>query len=297
MYTPLRKHRSRESLKPMGDKTVVITGATRGFGLATARACLAGGANVVISSEDAADVRAAELMLGPRKQLACVKCDVTQPGDVEHLIAFAVRRFGRIDVFINNASADDVFGKTADVPIARGRRVLATDVLGTYYCSVCALRQLEKQGSGRLINIVGKGAKTRAPYSSLHLATKAWISAFSALARAEYAPLGVEVGTYNPGICYTGATRNLMVITGEERRVAMMRWLISVLGAPAEVPGAELARIALSERALPAAGDHTRSLVMLSRAFVRFVLRKPPPFAARNVVARVIPAERSLMSN
>ena len=106
-------------------------------------------------------------------------------------------------MFINNAAAEGVFGKTADMPIARGRRLLATDVLGTYYCSVCALRQLEKQRRGKLINIVGKGARAHAPYSSLQLASKAWINAFTAIARSEYGPHGIEVATYDPGICYS----------------------------------------------------------------------------------------------
>jgi hypothetical protein len=88
-----------------------------------------------------------------------------------------------------------------------------------------------------------------------------------------------------------------MVVTGEERRVAAIRWLTNVVGAPAEVPGAELARLALSERRLPAMGDHARGLVILSRAFKRLILRRRPPLSAQNMIARVIPAERSLLSN
>lgn len=281
----------------MRSKTVVITGATRGFGLATARACLDAGANVVIASDNLAEVRTAERSLGPRDSLAGVKCDVTNATDVEQLITFAVKRFERIDVFINNAAAEGVFGKTADVPIARGRRLLATDILGTYYCSVCALRQLEKQRGGKLINIVGKGARAHAPYSSLQLASKAWISTFTTIARAEYAQFGIEVASYDPGICYSSSTRNMMVITGEEKRAAAIRWLSRVLGVPAEIPGGELAGLALSERRMPAESAHTRGWVMLGRAFVRLVLRQPAPFAAHNVVTRVIPAERSLFSN
>jgi len=281
----------------MRQKTVVIAGATRGFGLATARACLEAGANVVIASDDFAEVRAAERSLGRRDSLAGMKCDVTNPTDVEQLLTFAVKRFERVDVFINNAGGEGVFGKTADVPVARGRRLLATDVLGTYYCSVCALRQFERQRSGKLINIVGKGALAHAPYSSLQLAAKAWVSAFTSIARGEYAPQGVEVATYDPGICYSSATRNMMVITGEEQRAASIRWLSRVLGVPAEVPGAELAEMVLSDRKLPAGRAHTRGWVMLSRAFVRLVLRQPVPFAVHNLVTRVIPAERSLFSN
>jgi glucose 1-dehydrogenase len=280
----------------MRQKTVVITGASRGFGLATARACLEAGANVVIASEDLAEVKAAERVLGSRDQLASTKCDVTNPNEVESLIALAVKRFGRIDVFINNAAADGVFGKTADLPIARGKRVLATDILGTYHVSVCALRQLAKQRGGRLINIVGKGARTRAPFSSLHLASKAWIVAFTAMVRTEYAPYGIEVGTYDPGICFASA-RKLLVINGEEKRASAVRWLIRMVGAPADVPGSELADLALSPRKVPAEGDHANPWVMLTRLFTRLVLRHPPPFAADNVTTRLIPAERSLLSN
>jgi gluconate 5-dehydrogenase len=251
---------------------------------------------VVICSEDAADLRATELMLGPRRQLGVVRCDVTDVDDVEHLLKFATRRYDRIDAFINNARANPVIGKTADVPIARGRRAMSTDVLGTYYGSVCALRHFERQRGGRLINVLGRGAHSGAPYASLQVASKAWIRAFTATAREEYAALGIEVGSYDPGILFP-TTRSLMAVTGEDRRVASMRWLTHVLGAPVEVPGAELARLALSDRPLPAQSDHARSSVVLSRAFVRLVLRKVPPFAATDVVTRLIPAERSLRSN
>jgi 2-deoxy-D-gluconate 3-dehydrogenase len=281
----------------MRHKTVVISGATRGFGLATAKACLRAGANVVICSENLSDVRAAERTLGPRPELAGTQCDVTRAADVERLIAFSVERFGRIDVFIHNATAEGVFGKAADVPVARGRGLLSTDLLGTYNCNVCALRQLQKQGGGKLINIVGKGARSRSPYSALHLASKAWITAFTAMARAEYGSLGIEVGTYDPGIYFSNATRHLMVITGEERRAAAVRWLTRVLGEPAEIPGTELAQLALSRRRLPREGDHARGWRMLSRAFLRLVLRQPPPLAAHNMVTRMIPAERSVLSN
>ncbi len=282
----------------MSPKTVVITGGTRGFGFATAKACLDAGANVVICSEDLRDVRAAELVLGPRDRLAGTKCDVTQPLELEALIEFAASRYGRIDVFINNAGNEGALGNTADLPVARGKRVLTTNVLGTYYGSVCALRQLAKQQGGRLINIVGKGARAHSPHStSLHVAAKAWVKAFTATMHREYARHGIEVATYDPGLYFAASRQKLMVVTGEERRAAVMGTLTRVLGAPADVPGAELARLALSARKLPRNATNARPWVMFARAFRRIVLRQPSPIAARNLTTRVIPAETSLLSN
>ncbi len=281
----------------MSPKTVVITGGTHGFGFAIAKACLEAGANVVICSDDIADVRAAELALGPRERLAGTKCDVTQPLDLEQLIEFATTRYGRIDVFINNAGNEGTLGDTADMPVARGKRVLNTNVLGTYYGSVCALRQLAKQQSGKLINIVGKGVRAHSPHSSLHVAAKAWVTAFTATMRSEYAPRGIEVGTYDPGLYFSADQQKLMVVTGQERRAAAMGMLTRVLGAPADIPGAELAQLALSSRKLPANGTNARPWVMLTRAFKRLVLRQPSPIAAHNVTTRIIPVETSLLSN
>jgi short-subunit dehydrogenase len=156
---------------------------------------------------------------------------------------------------------------------------------------------MAKQRGGKLINIVGKGALAHSPFSSLQLAAKAWIGAFTAIARSEYGAQGIEIATYDPGICYSSATRNMVMITGEEKRAAAIRWLSRVLGVPAELPGSELAEMVLSDRKLPAERAHTRGLVMLSRAFMRLVLRQPAPFAVHNLVTRVIPAERSLLSN
>ncbi len=152
-------------------KVVVITGSSRGLGLATAEACLAAGASVAISSENTEELEAAPV--SDDERVLRISCDVTSEADVRAQRDAAIQRFGRIDAWINNAGTSAPTGATRDVVIATGRQVLGVNILGTYFGSVHAMRQFRKQGSGRLINIVGRGEKHPVPTGALYGSSKA----------------------------------------------------------------------------------------------------------------------------
>ena len=247
----------------MSRKTVVITGSTRGVGLAAAEQCLALGANVVISSESESDLNAVMARFAGRDDVAGRVCDVTDWAQVEGLVAFARDRFGRIDVWVNNAGTTAASGPTADVPRQQGELVIQTNILGTYHGSIAAVRAFRRQGGGRLINVVGRGEKSPQADANLYSSAKGWVRYFSLAMRKEEKKHSIEVGTFNPGLTLTELTRHPRILRGyEEKMVKGLRAVLPLMGDRPDKPGAALARYCLQEKPL-AAENRSRSLLLL----------------------------------
>src|SRR5687767_10067813 len=140
----------------LAGKVVVITGASSGFGKGAALRFAGEGAQLVLAA------RRTELLEEMAKVLAsagtvalAVPTDVSHRIEVEHLAERAVQRFGRIDVWVNNAGVGAI-GPFERVPLEDHVKVIEINLLGTLYGSYCAYRQFLKQGSGVLINIASE---------------------------------------------------------------------------------------------------------------------------------------------
>src|SRR5512138_3408036 len=139
-------------------KVAVITGGSRGLGYAIAEAYAREGAKVVIASRtrNAVD-RAVRKLRESGAQAEGLACDVSNLQQVEALADFAVQKFGRLDIWVNNAGLSAPYGPTAHLPSADFKNVIDTNITGTYYGSVTAMRYFAKQESGKLINLLGRG--------------------------------------------------------------------------------------------------------------------------------------------
>jgi NAD(P)-dependent dehydrogenase (short-subunit alcohol dehydrogenase family) len=155
------------------DKVVVITGASSGIGRATAHEFARRGAIVVVSSRNkiALDEVADECRLNGGEALA-FPADVTQEQDVNNLAQAAIKEYGRIDIWINNAAVT-LFGRFEDVPTADIRQVIETNLFGYIYGARAVIPHFRDQGSGVLINLSAIVAITGQPYTGAYVATKA----------------------------------------------------------------------------------------------------------------------------
>lgn len=185
-------------------RVVVITGASSGIGRATARAFAARGDAVVLAARRAEVLEEVERECRERCASALpVPTDTTQEDQVETLGHRALERFGRIDVWFNNAGVG-IFGRFEDLPTDAWRRVIETNVFGYVYGAKVAMRQFRRQGHGVLIqnaSIVGRTAK---PDSTAYATSKFAVRGFSEALRMEVLDQpGIHVCTILPSVIDT----------------------------------------------------------------------------------------------
>jgi short-subunit dehydrogenase len=156
----------------IAERTFVVTGASSGFGRGVALKLASHGANVVLAArrtEALEDVAREARAAGG--QALVVTTDVARPEQVERLANAAVERFGRIDVWINNAGVGAI-GRFEEIPVEDHARIVDTNFKGVIYGSHAALRQFRRQGSGTLVNVASVEGKVPLAYHASYAATK-----------------------------------------------------------------------------------------------------------------------------
>ena len=180
------------------DQVIVITGASMGIGEALARAFLAQGARVVLSSRDTARLEEARNRIGNIERTAAIACDVRDRSQIEALAAGARNRFGKIDVWINNAGYG-LLDSVASMPMDECRALFETNLFGAIECMQVAVPVFKAQGNGTIINISSIVGHLPVPHMSAYCASKHAMNAFSESARLELEPDGVRVISVCPG--------------------------------------------------------------------------------------------------
>lgn len=179
---------------------VVITGASSGIGRATAHAFANRGARLVLAARSATtlDEVAGECFRDYAGQALVVQSDVTDEAQVEALARAAMDAFGRIDVWVGNASVFG-YGTFLQTPAAVFRRVIETNLFGQVYGARAALRQFSVQGSGTLILVASLYGKITSPYLSPYITSKFALRGFAEVLREEMSRYdGIEVCTVLP---------------------------------------------------------------------------------------------------
>jgi short-subunit dehydrogenase len=167
------------------DSVVVITGASSGIGRATALELASRGATVVLTARDEHALRQVLRECEARgARAAAVAADVTREDEVERAGQIAVSRFGRIDVWINNAAVA-LFAKFEDAPPDVYRRVIETNLFGYINGARVALREFKRRHQGVLINIDSVTAGAPQPYTSAYVASKFAVRGWSSCLRME----------------------------------------------------------------------------------------------------------------
>ena len=235
------------STGPSG-RVVVITGGTRGLGLALAANLGRAGAMIVIGSRDPEGVRGAVRRLKDQgTRVEGLPCDVTRLGDAQALAQLAVNAFGSLDLWINNAGLSAPYGPTLSIPPDEFTRAVATNVFGVYHGSLVALRVMLPQGSGRLVNILGRGDRRPAPLQNAYGASKAWVRMFTLALAREYRGQGVSIAAINPGLVRTDLLLRPSVIEGFEARVQPLSRVISLWGQDADAAAKRVSSVLAAE--------------------------------------------------
>ncbi len=190
-------------------KVAVITGASMGIGEEIARLFAAEGASVVLSSRDQARSQAARQRIGHEDQTRAVACDVRKRSDIDSLVLAALDRYGRIDIWVNNAG----FGmqdSVAAMSMNACRNLFDTNLFGAIECMQAVIPLMKQEGSGTIINISSVAGHIAIPYQGAYCATKFALNAIGKAANVELRNSGVRVMTVCPGYIPTHFQENLV---------------------------------------------------------------------------------------
>ena len=188
---------------------LVVTGASRGIGAATARLAAARGYDVAINyRRDAAAAEAVAAAIRAADGVAeTFQADVGDDRAVEGMFALIERRLGRLGVLVNNAGISGGVRAFAAIPPATLREVIATNLLGAFYCSQAAARRMSlSQGGvgGAIVNISSQAGQFGGNLISPYAASKAGLNAFTLGLARELAGEGIRVNAVSPGVIDTG---------------------------------------------------------------------------------------------
>jgi NAD(P)-dependent dehydrogenase (short-subunit alcohol dehydrogenase family) len=180
-------------------RTWFITGASRGFGILIAEQALRSGDAVIATARNPQDITD---RLGEQPNLLAVRLDVTREEEAHQAVAEGIKRFGRIDVLINNAGFG-VLGAVEETSASETERLFATNVFGLLNVTRAVLPHMRAQRSGRVINISSIGGYQAYMGWGVYGSTKFAVEGITEALHQELAPLGIQATVVEPGFFRT----------------------------------------------------------------------------------------------
>jgi NAD(P)-dependent dehydrogenase (short-subunit alcohol dehydrogenase family) len=220
------------------DKVVVITGGAKGIGFAYSQRFIAEGARVVVA--DIADpLDAAEKLASPDRVLG-VQTDVSDARSVRSMVDETLRRFGRVDVLVNNAA---VFASLKpqrfdDIPEAEWDRVMAVNVKGMWNCVRAVTPAMRAQGAGRIVNVASAIVAKGTAFLLHYVTSKGAVIAMTRALARELGPEGITVNAVAPGLILSDTVQDNPDITNFQSAAIMQARSLPRDAFPEDVEGA-----------------------------------------------------------
>ena len=223
-------------------KVIIITGASRGIGAATAKLAAARGYSVCVNflqNQSAADAIVEEIQTKGGQAIAVV-ADVSREADVERLFEVVDARFGRVTALVNNASILETQMRVEEMDAARLHRIFSVNIVGSMLCAKEAVRRMSvKHGGdgGAIVNVSSAAARLGSAGEYVdYAASKGAIDSFTTGLSLEVAAEGIRVNAVRPGYIYT----DIHASGGEPGRVDRLKDAIPMKrgGQPDEVANA-----------------------------------------------------------
>lgn len=205
----------------LAGSVVLITGASRGIGAATATACAAAGANLAIGYREAADGAEAtvEAVRAHGGDAEAFPFDLRSAEHVDAMVAQVLDRFGRIDGLVNNAGIMPE-SRVAEMTVEEWTDVLDVDLTGAFLCTRAVLSGMVERGSGSIVMVSSRLGQIGFPGVAHYAAAKAGLLGFAKSLAKEVGPKGVRVNAVAPGFTVTDMTSDIADTEAGQRRLA-----------------------------------------------------------------------------
>ena len=228
------------SLFDITGKVAIITGASRGIGLAIAERMAESGAKVVISSrkQDALD----EVAAGFAEKGYEVAAIAAHNGDkdaLNNLVEKTVEKFGAVDILVNNAATNPHFGTLLDAEDSMWQKTIEVNLLGNVWLTNACVKHMRKQGGGKVINVASVNGLRPGTMQGIYSITKAAVISLTQTLGMELAGDNIQVNAIAPGLIKTKFAQaiwsNETMLEGVQNRTPMKR-----IGEPDEIAGMAL---------------------------------------------------------
>jgi len=185
-------------------KVALITGSSKGIGEAIAFALGQAGARVVVSSrkQDAVEITAAQLRDQGIESIAIAANTGNMP-ELQHLVDASVEHFGGIDIIVNNAATNPVFGPVEQTDASAFDKIMAVNVKGPFELAKYALSSMQSRGGGSIINISSIGGISPEPFLGIYSVSKSALVMLTKVMAKEWGHYGIRANVICPGLIKT----------------------------------------------------------------------------------------------
>lgn len=184
-------------------RAAVITGGSQGLGEAVVTELIREGADVLFCARDKKKLLAAaqkvKTIANKTQKVYAKAADISKETDAKRLIAFALKKFGKIDILINNAGIYGPKGPVEAMDSQAWLKAIQTNLFGVFYCCKYVVAQMKKRHYGKIINLSGGGATAPLPFLSAYGASKAGVVRFTETLAEECKGFNIDVNSVAPG--------------------------------------------------------------------------------------------------
>ncbi|RJP17911.1 MAG: glucose 1-dehydrogenase [Candidatus Abyssobacteria bacterium SURF_5] len=222
------------------DKVAIVTGASRGIGEAIARTFAENGAKVVISSrkQESLDAVAASIKKSGGEAIP-IACHTGKLEMIDSLYDQVMKKYGRVDVLVNNAAANPYFGSVLEVPESAYDKTFEVNTKGYFFMAQKAGKIMVEQKKGSIINIASVAGLRGSQFQAVYGMTKAAVIMMTKVFAKELGPSGVRCNAICPGLTETHFAK-VLIETEEIYKIALESIPLKRHAQPIEIAGAAL---------------------------------------------------------
>jgi NAD(P)-dependent dehydrogenase (short-subunit alcohol dehydrogenase family) len=220
-------------------KVALVTGASRGIGRAIATGFANFGADVAVTSRRVSDLEsvAEEIETLGRKSFA-VAAHIGKPEEINHLIAEVTRKFGRIDILVNNAAASPAMTPLLDADERLWDSIMNVNLKGVFFLSQGVARIMKENGGGRIINVSSMDGLKPDFNIGIYAVSKAGIIMATKVMAKEWAKHNIRVNSIAPGYVRTRLSDSFFSTVPDVKKKILERTLLGRIAEPDEMVGA-----------------------------------------------------------